>query len=45
MPKHTAKKRALNKRKAKKILRDGSVRGKKLTKPQKGFFGAKAGGR
>ena len=34
----------LTKKKAKKILRHGSVRGKKLTKKQKGFFGAKAGG-
>lgn len=38
MPSHTPKE------KAKKILRDGSVRGKPLTKPQKGFFGARAGG-
>lgn len=34
----------LTKAKAKKILRDGSVRGKRLTKKQKGFFGARAGG-
>lgn len=33
-----------SKAKAKKILRDGSVRGKALTKKQKGFFGARAGG-
>lgn len=32
------------KKKAKKILREGMVRGKKLTKKQKGFFGARAGG-
>lgn len=29
--------------KAREILRDGSVRGKALTKKQKGFFGARAG--
>lgn len=34
----------LTKEKAKTILRDGSVRGHKLTKKQKGFFGARAGG-
>jgi hypothetical protein len=34
----------LTKAKAKKILRHGSVRGHKLTKKQKGFFGARAGG-
>ncbi len=34
----------LTKAKAKKILRDGSVRGKKLTGKQKKFFGARAGG-
>lgn len=34
----------LTRAKAKKILREGSVRGKKLTKKQKGFFGARAGG-
>ena len=32
------------KTKAKEILRDGSVRGKTLTKKQRGFFGARAGG-
>jgi hypothetical protein len=31
--------------KAKKILRDGKVRGKKLTPKQKRFMGAKAGGK
>ena len=31
-------------KKAKKILRHGSVHGHKLTKKQKGFFGARAGG-
>jgi hypothetical protein len=30
--------------KAKKILKDGEVRGNPLTKKQKGFFGARAGG-
>ncbi len=34
----------LTKAKAKKILKHGSVRGKALTKKQKGFFGARAGG-
>lgn len=37
-------KKKLTKAKAKKILRHGTVRGKKLTKKQKGFFGARAGG-
>ena len=32
-------------KKAKKILRHGKVRGKKLTGKQKGFFGARAGGK
>lgn len=35
----------LTRKKAKKILRHGSVRGKKLTKKQRGFFGARAGGK
>lgn len=35
----------LTKAKARKILRHGSVRGKKLTKKQKGFFGLKAFGK
>lgn len=30
----------LTKTKARKILKDGTVRGKKLTKKQRGFFGA-----
>ncbi len=38
------KKKTVTKKKAKKILRHGKVRGKKLTKNQKGFFGARAGG-
>jgi len=33
----------LTQTKAKKILRDNKVRGKALTKKQKGFFGLKAG--
>ena len=39
MPKHK-----ITKKKAKEILRHGEVRGRKLTKKQKGFFGARAGG-
>ncbi|KKK94042.1 hypothetical protein LCGC14_2686840 [marine sediment metagenome] len=35
----------LTKKKAKIILRHGEVRGHKLTKKQKGLFGAVAGGR
>ena len=35
---------ALTKRKAKKILRHGTIRGRKLTKAQRGYFGAIAGG-
>jgi hypothetical protein len=34
----------ITKAKAKKILKEGKARGKKLTKAQKGFFGARAGG-
>ena len=34
----------LTKRKARMILREGEVRGKKLTKAQLGFFGLIAGG-
>ena len=33
----------LTRAKAKKILKDGMVRGKKLTAKQRGFFGAKVG--
>ena len=36
--------RKLTKAKAKKILRDGEIGGKKLTKKQRGFFGHIAGG-
>jgi len=34
----------VTKAKAKKILRHGSVHGKRLSKKQRGFFGARAGG-
>ena len=34
----------LTRKKAKKILKDKTIRGKKLTKKQRGFFGARAGG-
>jgi len=34
----------VSKTKAKEIMRHGSVRGQKLTKKQKGYFGARAGG-
>jgi len=37
-------KHGLSQAKAKKILEDGSVRGHALTKKQRGFFGARAGG-
>lgn len=36
--------KGLSKKKAKKILKDGKVRGHKLSKKQIGFFGAVAGG-
>jgi hypothetical protein len=39
-----AKKKTISKTKAKKILEHGEVRGKKLTKKQRGFMGARAGG-
>lgn len=42
MPKGKHKK--LTKKKARKILRHGEVRGHPLTEKQKGFFGARAGG-
>lgn len=35
----------LTKAKAKKILKHGEVRGHKLTKKQRGFFGARAAGK
>jgi len=34
----------VTKTKAKKILKEGKIGGKSLSKKQKGFFGAKAGG-
>lgn len=37
------KKSHVSKEKAKEILRDNSAHGKKLTKKQRGFFGARAG--
>lgn len=41
MSKHGKK---VSSHKAKEILRHGEVKGHKLTKKQKGFFGARAGG-
>ena len=38
-------KKKLAKSKARKILRDGEVRGKALTKKQRGFFGARSAGK
>lgn len=35
---------AVTKKKAKKILKHGTVRGRKLTKKQRGYMGAVAGG-
>ena len=35
----------LTQKKAKKILKDGTVRGKRLTAKQRRFMGAKAGGK
>lgn len=40
-----ARKASLSKAKARKILHDGSVRGKSLTKAQRGFMGARASGK
>ncbi len=50
MPVHTKAKRAarnksLSATKAKKILKDGKVRGKKLSPKQRRFMGARAGGK
>ena len=47
MPKHGAPhgSHLPSKTKARKILSDKSVRGKKLTKKQRGFFGAVASGK
>lgn len=36
---------AISPTKARKILKDGKVHGKKLTSKQKGYFGARAGGK
>lgn len=44
MNKRHRKKHAITAKKAKTILKDGSVRGHPLTKKQKGFFGLIAGG-
>lgn len=38
------KPKKLTKKKAKTILKEGVARGKKLTKKQRGFFGARAAG-
>lgn len=38
------KKKVISRAKAKKILKEGVARGKKLTPKQKRFFGARAGG-
>ena len=43
MSKHTHK--GLSPAKARKILRDGKIRGKKLTEEQRGFFGLIASGK
>lgn len=40
----TSRKKKLTKTKAKKILKEGVARGKKLTKAQRGFFGSRAAG-
>lgn len=34
----------ITQKKAKKILKHGTIRGVKISKKQKGFFGARAGG-
>lgn len=45
MPSHPGKKKkSLTQAKAKKMLRHGRVKGKPLTKKQRGKFGAVAGG-
>lgn len=38
------KKKPVSRKKAKKILKDGQIRGKKLTESQEGLFGLIAGG-
>ena len=42
MARKKTSKRKVSKAKARKILRDGTVRGKKLTAKQKRFFGAQS---
>jgi len=47
VPSHTKSERkkrnkSISPAKAKKILKDGAVRGKKLTKAQRGLFGARS---
>ena len=44
MAKRPKAKKPVTKKKAKKILKHGSVKGKPLTKKQEGLFGAIAGG-
>lgn len=39
------KKKKISKRKARKILRHGRVRGKRLTKKRRGLFGARSRGK
>lgn len=43
-PQRSSKGASVKPEKAKKILKDGEVRGNPLTDKQKGFFGARAGG-
>ena len=41
---HAKKGGTVTKAKAKTIMREGKIKGKPLTKKQRGFFGARAGG-
>lgn len=41
---HEGSYKGLTRKKARMILKDGSVRGHKLTKKQRGFMGARASG-
>jgi hypothetical protein len=43
VPKRKKTSRSVTPAKARKILRDGKIRGKKLTAKQRRYFGAKAG--
>jgi hypothetical protein len=43
-PQRSSRGASVKPEKAKKILKDGEVRGKPLTGKQEGFFGARAGG-